>query len=117
MTGLARRTGRSIRLVRTGIEVTVLAVGWLLGGTVGSAPWSFALAIGPLAQLFLPLFAPTLACRSPRWTCTRRRSRRPAAYSSSSSSRASQVASRSTAVSNSGCASTKACSRSPSHSS
>ncbi len=35
MTGLARRTGRSIRLVRTGIEVTVLAAGWLLGGTVG----------------------------------------------------------------------------------
>ena len=35
MTGLARRTGRSIRLVRTGIEVTVLAAGFLLGGRVG----------------------------------------------------------------------------------
>ena len=35
MTGLARRTGRSIRLTRTGIELTVLAAGWLLGGTVG----------------------------------------------------------------------------------
>src|SRR5919197_4363398 len=34
MTGLVRRTGRSIRLVRTGIELTVLAIGWLLGGTV-----------------------------------------------------------------------------------
>lgn len=38
MTGLARRTGRSIRLTRTALEVTVLATGWLLGGTVGVAP-------------------------------------------------------------------------------
>ena len=57
MTGLARRTGRSIRLVRTGIEVTVLAVGWLLGGTVGVGTVAYALAIGPLAQIFLPIFA------------------------------------------------------------
>jgi uncharacterized membrane protein YczE len=57
MTGLARRTGRSIRLVRTGIEVTVLAAGWLLGGTVGIGTVLYALAIGPLAQFFLPLFA------------------------------------------------------------
>jgi uncharacterized membrane protein YczE len=56
MTGLARRTGRSIRLVRTGIEVTVLAAGWCLGGTVGIGTVLFALAIGPLAQIFLPLF-------------------------------------------------------------
>jgi uncharacterized membrane protein YczE len=56
MTGLARRTGRSIRLVRTGLEVTVLAVGWLLGGTVGLGTVVFALAIGPLVQVFLPLF-------------------------------------------------------------
>jgi uncharacterized membrane protein YczE len=56
MTGLALRTGRSIRLVRTGIEVTVLATGWVLGGTVGIGTVLFALAIGPLAQFFLPLF-------------------------------------------------------------
>jgi len=56
MTGLARRTGRSIRLVRTGIEVTVLSVGWLLGGTVGIGTVLFALTIGPLAQLFLRVF-------------------------------------------------------------
>lgn len=56
MTGLARRTGRSIRLVRTGLEVTVLAVGWLLGGTVGIGTVAYAAAIGPLAQIFLPLF-------------------------------------------------------------
>ena len=57
MTGLARRSGRSIRVVRTGIEVTVLAGGWLLGGTVGIGTVLFALAIGPLAQLFIPIFA------------------------------------------------------------
>ena len=56
MTGLARRTGRSIRLVRTGLEVTVLAAGWLLGGTVGIGTVVFALTIGPLSQLFLRLF-------------------------------------------------------------
>ena len=57
MTGLARRTGRSIRLTRTVIELTVLFVGWLLGGTVGFGTLAFALAIGPLTQLSLRLFA------------------------------------------------------------
>ncbi|MFC5995907.1 YitT family protein [Pseudonocardia hispaniensis] len=57
MTGLSARTGRSIRLIRTGIEVTVLAAGWLLGGTVGVGTVLYALAIGPLTQAFLPLFA------------------------------------------------------------
>jgi uncharacterized membrane protein YczE len=57
MTGLARRTGRSIRLVRTGIELTVLLVGFLLGGSVGVGTVAFAVAIGPLTQLFLKLFA------------------------------------------------------------
>ncbi len=54
MTGLAARTGRSIRLVRTGIEITVLTIGWLLGGTVGVGTVLYALAIGPLTQAFLP---------------------------------------------------------------
>ncbi|MGC4889518.1 YczE/YyaS/YitT family protein [Micromonospora sp. NBC_01392] len=58
MTGLvARRPRLSIRLVRTVIEVTVLALGWLLGGTVGLGTVAYALAIGPLAQLFIPIFA------------------------------------------------------------
>ncbi|MER7419250.1 hypothetical protein ABT346_21125 [Micromonospora peucetia] len=57
MTGyVARRPGRSLRLVRTIIEVTVLALGWLLGGTVGLGTIAYALAIGPLTQVFLPLF-------------------------------------------------------------
>jgi uncharacterized membrane protein YczE len=55
MTGLAGRTGWSVRLVRTCIEATVLVAGWLLGGTVGVGTVFYALAIGPLTQAFLPL--------------------------------------------------------------
>ena len=54
MTGLVRRTGRSVRLVRTSIEVTVLAAGWLLGGTVGVGTVVYALGIGPLVHVLLP---------------------------------------------------------------
>ncbi|HZC26289.1 MAG TPA: hypothetical protein VE287_04655 [Actinopolymorphaceae bacterium] len=57
MTGLVRRTGRSVRLVRTLIELTVLATGWLLGGTVGVGTVAYALGIGPLVHVFLPRFA------------------------------------------------------------
>ncbi|RKS73337.1 putative membrane protein YczE [Actinomadura pelletieri DSM 43383] len=53
MTGLAAR-GHSIRVVRTGIELTVLAAGWLLGGTVGVGTVLYALAIGPLTHVLLP---------------------------------------------------------------
>jgi uncharacterized membrane protein YczE len=53
--GLVRRTGRSIRLWRTSIELTVLVVGVALGGTVGLGTVFYALAIGPTVQLFLPL--------------------------------------------------------------
>ena len=56
MTGLAAR-GHSIRVVRTGLEVTVLVTGWLLGGTVGVGTVVYALSIGPLAHVFIPLFA------------------------------------------------------------
>lgn len=58
MTGLHRRTGRSVRLVRTCIEVVVLATGFVLGGSVGVGTVAFALAIGPLSQFFLRFFAP-----------------------------------------------------------
>ncbi|RZQ64338.1 YczE/YyaS/YitT family protein [Amycolatopsis suaedae] len=57
MTGLAARTGWSVRLVRTMIEVTVLALGWTLGGTVGVGTVLYALAIGPLTQWLLPRVA------------------------------------------------------------
>ena len=56
MTGLHRRTGISLRLIRTVIEVTVLLVGWLAGGTAGPGTLVYALAIGPLIQFFLPWF-------------------------------------------------------------
>ncbi|MEO3975125.1 hypothetical protein [Streptomyces sp. CAU 1734] len=58
MTGLHRVTGRSIRLMRTVIEVTVVATGFLLGGSVGVGTVAYALAIGPLAQFFLRIFSP-----------------------------------------------------------
>jgi len=66
MTGLARVSGRSIRLVRTAIEVSVVVVGWLLGGVVGVGTVLYAVAIGPLTQLFLPLFTVELRPRAPR---------------------------------------------------
>jgi uncharacterized membrane protein YczE len=54
MTGLVRRTGGSVRLVRTSIEATVVLTGWLLGGTLGVATVVYALAIGPLVHVLLP---------------------------------------------------------------
>ncbi|NEA38444.1 hypothetical protein [Streptomyces sp. SID11385] len=57
MTGLHRRTGRSLRLCRTGVEVAVGVVGIVLGGTLGIGTVLYALAIGPLAQFFLRVFA------------------------------------------------------------
>ncbi|CAM5482520.1 Membrane protein OS=Streptomyces fumanus OX=67302 GN=GCM10018772_48580 PE=4 SV=1 [Streptomyces fumanus] len=57
MTGLNRRTGVSVRLVRTALEVTVVATGFALGGTVGIGTLLYAVTIGPLAQVFLRVFA------------------------------------------------------------
>lgn len=55
MTGLVRTRGWSVRLVRTGIEVAVVVVGWLLGGNLGLGTVLFALAIGPVVHVALPL--------------------------------------------------------------
>ena len=52
MTGIARR-GHSIRVVRTGIELSALALGWALGGTLGVGTILFALTIGPNVHFFL----------------------------------------------------------------
>lgn len=57
MTGLVARTGGSLRLLRTGIEITVLVLGFLLGGTVGVGTVLYAVSIGPLVQFFLPRVA------------------------------------------------------------
>ena len=56
MTGLAGR-GHSIRIVRTSIELTVLAIGWILGGTVGVGTVVYALGIGPIAHVTIPRLA------------------------------------------------------------
>jgi uncharacterized membrane protein YczE len=72
MTGLVRRTGRSFRLVRTSIEITVLAVGWLMGGVVGLGTVLYAVLIGPVVQVFLPIFTvpldPPLVASTPQGT-------------------------------------------------
>lgn len=55
MTGLHKRTGLRIWIVRTAIEVTVLTIGWLLGGQVGIGTVAFALLIGPMVNVTLPV--------------------------------------------------------------
>ena len=78
MTGLAAR-GLSLRAVRTGIELTVLAGGIALGGTAGIGTIVYAFAIGPLAHVFVPAFTIAqpreVACASPAWTSARAPSR------------------------------------------
>lgn len=64
MTGLAAR-GSSIRVVRTGIELTVLACGFGLGGSVGIGTVLYALGIGPLSHYFIPLLSVGSADTSP----------------------------------------------------
>ena len=57
MTGLHARTGWSLRGIRTAIELSVLLIGWLLGGKFGVGTVIYALSIGPLIQLCLPWFS------------------------------------------------------------
>jgi uncharacterized membrane protein YczE len=64
MTGLARRTGLSLRLVRTLLEITVVVLGLLLGGVAGVGTVLYALAIGPLTQLMLPAWIVEVTGRS-----------------------------------------------------
>lgn len=56
MTGLNRRTGRPIWVVRTSLEGAVVVLGWLLGGVFGVGTVLYAVAIGPLVQRLLPVF-------------------------------------------------------------
>lgn len=67
MTGWVRRTGLSVRLVRTTLEVVVVALGWALGGVVGLGTALYAVAIGPLTQQLLPwLTVPVRESATPR---------------------------------------------------
>jgi uncharacterized membrane protein YczE len=63
MTGWVRRTGLSVRLVRTSMEITVVALGWLLGGVAGLGTILYAVAIGPLTQVLLPRLTVRLPAR------------------------------------------------------
>jgi uncharacterized membrane protein YczE len=65
MTGLVKRTGKSVRLIRTGIELLVVAIGWALGGTLGLGTLLYALAIGPIVHRMLPLFTIADKVREP----------------------------------------------------
>lgn len=69
MTGLVKRTGGSVRVIRTGIEVIVLSIGWLLGGTVGLGTVLFALGIGPIVHRMLPIFAIADKVKEPAAKC------------------------------------------------
>jgi uncharacterized membrane protein YczE len=64
MMGLAAR-GHQIRIVRTCLELTVFAIGWILGGNVGIGTVVYAFSIGPLAHFFVPYFAITGAPGEP----------------------------------------------------
>lgn len=55
MLGLHTRTGLPIWVGRSGVELTVLILGWLLGGDVGLGTLLFAVLIGPLCSITLPL--------------------------------------------------------------
>lgn len=61
MLALAQRTGQPVGRVRTGIEIAVLALGWMMGGTVGVGTILFALGIGPVTQSSLRRFGITRA--------------------------------------------------------
>ena len=64
MTGLHRRTGWPIWIVRTSLEIVVVAVGWSLGGNVGIGTLAFALLVGPLCQYFMRVFAVRVPART-----------------------------------------------------
>lgn len=68
MTGLSRRTGWSLRLVRTGLEVSVVLLGLALGGVLGVGTVVYALAIGPLTQAMLPAMTVAVSAPAPRRT-------------------------------------------------
>jgi uncharacterized membrane protein YczE len=64
--GVCARTGASIRLVRTGIEASVLLVGWRLGGTVGIGTVAYGVALGPLTHVTIPALTWRASPRYPR---------------------------------------------------
>lgn len=55
MTGINTRFGVRIWIVRTSIEVVVLVIGWILGGNVGIGTLAFAVLVGPLVHITMPI--------------------------------------------------------------
>ena len=66
MTGIHRKWGWKIWIVRTAIEVVVLTIGWILGGNVGIGTLAFALFIGPMVNVTMPLLNITLPPARPK---------------------------------------------------
>lgn len=66
MTGLQQVTGQPIAAVRTGLEISVVVIGWLLGGTVGIGTVLFALGIGPSIALGMLALQRLYASRTTR---------------------------------------------------
>ncbi len=65
MTGIHHRYGWKLWIVRTVIEVIVLTIGWLLGGNVGVGTLAFALLIGPMVHVTIPLLLVPAAIERP----------------------------------------------------
>lgn len=68
MTGLVRASGKPVWMIRTGIELSVVVVGFLLGGVVGLGTAAFALGVGPLTQLALRWLRVDLHGKTPQAT-------------------------------------------------
>lgn len=66
MTGLVRVSGRPVWLIRTGIELSVVVAGFLLGGVVGAGTAAFAVGVGPLTQVTLRWLQVDLYAKNPR---------------------------------------------------
>ena len=70
MTGLVRVSGKPVWLIRTGLEFSVVVIGFLLGGVVGAGTAAFALGVGPLTQVTLRWLHVDLHAKTPRSAVT-----------------------------------------------
>ena len=66
MTGLVRVSGKPVWLIRSGIELSVVVLGFCLGGVVGAGTAAFAVSVGPLTQLTLRWLHVDLHAKTPR---------------------------------------------------
>ncbi|WP_243740917.1 hypothetical protein [Streptomyces sp. 8K308] len=71
MTGLVRLTRLPVAVVRTGIDVAVVGIGWALGGLFGVGTVLIALCTGPLVGYLLPLLTVRLPAATAGERCGR----------------------------------------------